>query len=294
MDTHDLLFVEKLSSEESLTSAAEHLFVTQSGLSSILAKVEHELGYQLFERGRGKKPLLTEQGKKALDLIRVILSAEEQLKHLAPDTRKIRVGLHPDLAYKLTACLIQSGYYDLFEKYSLLDSSYDQIEASLSSGELDLGIVRLPAKECVSSITIATAPFAVTLSTEAEEALQGRMAKDGSLLLEDIRSLDLILPADGSRGGRILRKLLESKNVLFSQYIPVMGNSQRMAMALSGGYNVLCAMSVLTERPRHHLLRDCEGGFSYVLARSKNYPEKSFNDVAADLKEFFLNHPISS
>lgn len=55
MNTDHLRLIERLASEKSLTSAASHMYMSQSALSAVLAKVEEELGYCLFARGRGKR-----------------------------------------------------------------------------------------------------------------------------------------------------------------------------------------------------------------------------------------------
>lgn len=79
-----------------LTQAAAQLNLSQSALSVQIQKLEHDLGHQLFER-TGKKLLLTEAGKIALDYADSIFKAGEELVSTLQDqqvaARKVlRVG----------------------------------------------------------------------------------------------------------------------------------------------------------------------------------------------------------
>lgn len=48
----------------SISAAAERLFITQPAMSRRMKAIEDELGYSLFERGRGQRSVeLTENGK---------------------------------------------------------------------------------------------------------------------------------------------------------------------------------------------------------------------------------------
>lgn len=64
--------------EGSLTRAAEHMHLSQSALSVQIRKLEHQLGHSLFDRA-GKKLLLTEAGKIALDYADTIFQAGQEL-----------------------------------------------------------------------------------------------------------------------------------------------------------------------------------------------------------------------
>ena len=61
-----------------LTRAAEQLILSQSAVSVQLQKLEHQVGHRLFERV-GKKLLLTEAGKIALDYADSIFKAGDEL-----------------------------------------------------------------------------------------------------------------------------------------------------------------------------------------------------------------------
>jgi LysR family transcriptional activator of nhaA len=64
--------------EGSLTRAAGHLNLSQSALSVQIQKLEHQVGHALFERV-GKKLVLTEAGRIALDYADTVFKAGEEL-----------------------------------------------------------------------------------------------------------------------------------------------------------------------------------------------------------------------
>ena len=79
-----------------LTRAAKQLNLSQSALSVQIQKLEHQLGHRLFER-TGKKLLLTEAGRIALDYADSIFKARDELISTlrgqpAAATQVLRVG----------------------------------------------------------------------------------------------------------------------------------------------------------------------------------------------------------
>ena len=64
--------------EGSLTRAAEQMNLSQSALSVQIQKLEHQMGHPLFERA-GRKLLLTEAGRIALDYADTVFQAGDEL-----------------------------------------------------------------------------------------------------------------------------------------------------------------------------------------------------------------------
>lgn len=81
MDIHTFLTIV---SSESLSKAAQRLFVSQPALSHRLLKLEKELGVELMVRGKGIRNIrLTEEGKRFIPLAR-------KWENLYFETQKIR------------------------------------------------------------------------------------------------------------------------------------------------------------------------------------------------------------
>jgi len=92
---HHLHYFWAVAHEENLTRAARRLHVSQSAVSMQIQKLEAELGHPLFER-RGKRLLLTEAGRVALDHADAIFARgdelESDLQERGGRRRVLRVG----------------------------------------------------------------------------------------------------------------------------------------------------------------------------------------------------------
>jgi LysR family transcriptional activator of nhaA len=78
LNLHHLRYFWAIAHEGGLTRAAEKLHLSQSALSAQLKKLEEQLGHPLFER-LGKRLILTEAGRIALDYADTIFQAGEEL-----------------------------------------------------------------------------------------------------------------------------------------------------------------------------------------------------------------------
>ncbi|BAQ17487.1 LysR family transcriptional regulator [Methyloceanibacter caenitepidi] len=78
LNLHHLRYFWAIAHEGSLTRAAAKLHLSQSALSTQLKKLEEQVGHPLFER-LGKRLILTEAGRIALDYADTIFQAGEEL-----------------------------------------------------------------------------------------------------------------------------------------------------------------------------------------------------------------------
>lgn len=82
MEIRELKYFLAVCREESITKAAEVLFVTQPNLSRQMQNLEREIGQQLFVRGN-RKIMLTEAGqllrKRAEEIIQLYNKTESEL-----------------------------------------------------------------------------------------------------------------------------------------------------------------------------------------------------------------------
>ncbi|MFF8772122.1 LysR family transcriptional regulator [Kitasatospora sp. NPDC015120] len=98
MEVHQLRYFAAVAAEGSFTAAAARLHVSQSGVSTQLAKLERELGQRLFIRGRTLG--LTPAGRAILPLAREALAGLDAIARTAAafaDTVRgpVRVGMVP-------------------------------------------------------------------------------------------------------------------------------------------------------------------------------------------------------
>jgi len=81
LNYHHLRYFWVIAKENNLTRAAERLHISQSALSIQLRKLEESLGQSLFDR-EGKRLLLTEAGRIALDYADAIFGTGDELLNL--------------------------------------------------------------------------------------------------------------------------------------------------------------------------------------------------------------------
>ena len=88
----------------SISAAAERLFITQPAMSRRMKAIEDELGYSLFERGRGQRSVeLTENGKEFVPVAERLLALYGEAEEI-PRRKKsplLRVSTVNSIAYYL-------------------------------------------------------------------------------------------------------------------------------------------------------------------------------------------------
>ncbi|MEM6790126.1 MAG: hydrogen peroxide-inducible genes activator [Myxococcota bacterium] len=128
--------------------AAARSHVSQSGLSMQVQKLEDLLGVKLFDRSR-KPILVTPTGALALEQIRVILRATEQLGQIASDEGaprgRYRLGVIPTLSSTVLPLFVRdvvAQYPDL--ELVVEELKTEEIIARLQGDTLDAGLVATP------------------------------------------------------------------------------------------------------------------------------------------------------
>jgi DNA-binding transcriptional LysR family regulator len=145
-DVHQLRVFTAVAESLSFTRAAEVLFMTQSGVSHQIARLERSLGARLFER-EGRAVSLTRAGRVLLDHARRVFLALENAVAATrqasnPDSGLLRIGA------SITACqyIVPEAlreFRESFPAYSLQITPGDGplVTQALLDGSLDLGIV---------------------------------------------------------------------------------------------------------------------------------------------------------
>lgn len=147
----DLMLLEHLAQQGSLTDAAAQLHVTQSAVTQALQTLEQAFGQPLVERGRrGQRGVrLTPGGTAALQRLRI--ARQELLAALAaagaPEHPQLRVGALPlamvaplpDVLARLRRRLPQAHVL-------LTESTVPVLWRQLEAGELDAIVCRLPER----------------------------------------------------------------------------------------------------------------------------------------------------
>lgn len=129
--------------------AADLCAISQSALSTSLAEMEKQLGYQVFERDT-KKVLITPIGRQMLDKAREIRLLVEDVHRLveqeqAPLSGRLSIGIIPTVGPYLLPILLpalEADYPDL--KLEVEEAQSRELIDLLRNGDLDAAILALP------------------------------------------------------------------------------------------------------------------------------------------------------
>ncbi len=144
MNTRDIYFFLKVYECESITLAAEQLYITPQGLSNIISKLEKELGEELFIRSR-METYPTEYGKAfKLHAEKMIDHYEDALREMkqirSENNGAIRLGYAFGALSRLTT-EAPLEFQELNQNYTLqfMELPDKTIEEFIEKGELDIG-----------------------------------------------------------------------------------------------------------------------------------------------------------
>jgi LysR family hydrogen peroxide-inducible transcriptional activator len=196
MNLRDLEYAVSLAIDGRFGRAAERCHVSQPTLSAQLAKLEDELGVQLFERG-ARVATPTVGGRVVLQQAKIVLDEVERLKELARATRD-------PLAGPLHLGVIQTvGPYLMPRLLPLLRRSYPALKlllheertaallARLRAGALDAAILSLPLDgEDLRWETLLVEPILLAVPRDHRLARQAEiahaaLADEALMLIED-------------------------------------------------------------------------------------------------------------
>ncbi len=129
--------------------AARQCHVTQPTLSTMIQKLEEELGLKIFDRSR--KPVVpTEEGKELLQQAREVVAGAHRFVELAAELRgelkgTLKVGIIPTVAPYLLPRLLP-GFFEKHPKLQLelVELTTGEIINRLKNHQLDAGVLATP------------------------------------------------------------------------------------------------------------------------------------------------------
>ncbi|MEV7590015.1 LysR family transcriptional regulator [Streptomyces sp. NPDC089922] len=146
MEIHQLRYFAAIVDEGTFTAAARRLHVSQSGISTQVAKLESELGQQLLDRS-GRRIRLTAAGEAVLPLAKNALATVEAITHTAAEFAEAvrgRVRLGMIMGCSIPAFLdtvADVGRTHPGVEISLHEGPSDDLQAQTLSGSLDLALI---------------------------------------------------------------------------------------------------------------------------------------------------------
>lgn len=189
MDLKQLEYIVKIAEVNSITKAAEQLYITQSALNQQLLKLENELGTQLFHRSKNAFRL-TEAGNVYVSYAKRILQLKHEAYGILNDmadnkTGHLRVGLTPERGLQMFVA-VYPKFYKLYPKLTIepLEISVKKQVSMIANGYLDLGFVTLFEREKEGYEYVHIKDEELFLAIPRSHPLASRAAAPGEPLTE--------------------------------------------------------------------------------------------------------------
>jgi len=148
-------------------AAAEKCCVTQSTLSTMIGRLEEEIGVRIFNR-KTKPVSITTEGEQIVERFRIINHEIESLDDLVQElkgeaTGEIKIGVIPTIAPYLLP-LFLTNFAEKFPKVKVIvkEMTTSEIQHSLKVRSLDVGILALPLDDSdLIELELYTEPFLI-------------------------------------------------------------------------------------------------------------------------------------
>lgn len=180
-----------------LTTAANNLGYTQSGVSHIIAYLEDEFGFPLLFRSKSGIRL-THDGERVASLIREVINKDEQLYQLAAEIAglrcgRIHVGAIESVATQWLPNIIK-WFNELYPniEFTIVVGDYKQVEDLILSEKIDCGFLSSATSKQLSFIPLRQDELVALLPHEHP------LSRRESITLKEVSSLDFIVPGEGT------------------------------------------------------------------------------------------------
>ena len=197
MEIHQLRYFEAVARHLHFTRAAEELNVAQPSVSQQIAKLERELGAQLFHRMK-RRVALTPAGQAFLPRARRLLHELDQARGEVQELSGLRkgslaIGATPSVSTHLLPPVL-AAFHQRHPGINLRlrEEGSRRLLQALDGGELDLAIVTLPVRQAVIETT-ALLTERLVLAVRAGSPL----STGGEVELRQLRNVPFVMFREG-------------------------------------------------------------------------------------------------
>ena len=144
--------IDEVARHGSFVRAAEALRLTPSAVSHAVSALEEELGFRLFNRGRGGVTL-TDEGARMLEHVRAIRDRERLMQEEARQIRglasgRVNIGTFSSVLVSwLTDALHRFRSSCPGVEVNIFQGDYEDVERWVRNGDVEIGFDTLPAGE---------------------------------------------------------------------------------------------------------------------------------------------------
>ncbi|HEX2954622.1 MAG TPA: LysR family transcriptional regulator [Bacillota bacterium] len=199
--------------ENSFSTAAERLFVSQSAISQNIKNLEKKLGVQLFQR-KGRDLKMTQEGEwlysyvqQAYNLFKTAESKINDFNNL--EAGEVRIGASDTICrYYLLPYLQRFNREYPRVKIHFINRTSTQIRELLREGVIDFGVVTLHQGETGENVRTLSVVEDVFVASQKYASLKGKL-----LELKDLSTYPLLMLEKASTTRAIFESFLQEHNL---------------------------------------------------------------------------------
>ncbi|VIO68414.1 LysR substrate-binding domain-containing protein [Bradyrhizobium ivorense] len=223
-----------------ITKAALSLRIGQPFVSRAIARLEREIGFALFERGRGGVTL-TVEGEIFLQEVERNQVGLDYLARAARGIRErgsgtLRIACLPAFTYSLMPRIVSSfSRKNPGIMLSVAVHSPERVWSLVASGQCDVGLARPQA-----GFTAVDDELLMTTDAVCVLPRQHRLRAKRSIAPRDLHGETMIAPAPGAPHRLRLERALENANVEVRTVAEIQYSMQRCALVAQGlGFSIV-------------------------------------------------------
>ncbi len=215
----------------SFNKAAQQLHLTPSAISHAIAVMEEELGFALFNRGKGGVTM-TSYGTSLYPSIRAVLNSDEALKQSVArlnglEKGKVTLGLFNSVCAYLLPDILKSFKVDYPQiEVEVYQGTYDDVKEWLRNGTVDIGFLSDRSAEEFALTEIMRDQLLCVVP-------QGwSVPKGGVVTIEDMREQSFVVQGDATDAD--VRYFLKKYKIETLRRCHVIDDMSNLAMVEAG------------------------------------------------------------
>ena len=296
MKISDMKAIMEIVQTRSMSKTAEHLFITQSALSQLLARVEAELDAPLFYRTPGKSLELSDVGKQFYRMAKEVTGTYDAFLH-GLRTRPLTIGISMRVGKYLIEAMQNAIPNFSPEHYTFSELPLMEREMSVLNHSVDLAFSRLPIEVSpVSYFVIRRDPIGIYLRKGSPKAALARPKENSKYAFLPISVLDgepLCLPGNAPRIRKAAEDALQKYHVKPSVIIDVKSMSYMFQMVNNGVYNCLYAKPIPeVSNVSFYWIEDCDITYDLAILYDKDTDRKSeIEELCQIMRRYYEMNP---